>query len=1734
MKTKLFLQASITLMAALFITGTVFAEGEVPPAPAAEVPPAAPEEAPKAVEEAVKIESAPPPAESAPAPEEPADPAPVQQPEVDVPAEPVADDTETQPEIPSIETVIIEDTLPEAETPVVIELPPAAEAPDQISEEEPVVITAEAETVLAEPEIVLVDPAGEALDMASQASAEALSGADPYFTVESIKYRFSELTDFCPEPPNEDPHCFDGNTTVAVHHAIQDAIDYLQYTLGKTPDDGNIYVQKADYNWNITIGSGLTLKGLIGEPDADGVYPTIGGNVSIAHQTNGFTLSGFTIYGSVDIDDITGTLTLTDLDVSKNTGGGIEITEQKGNVVMTNVRSSDNFNTGARIDNTLGGNVTITNSAFDDNGIGSASLTQGLRISTNGIVTINGLSASRNRNTQVDISGFSNLSIRNAVINGPDNGNGLYLYSPKAAPVVVNNLSANHNAWYGIYINTAGSITFTAVDALYNQTGINIDNDSGPGTVTLNTVRASDNSLDGISISSKGSITLTSVTADNNATGFGANLDNSTGSGSVTVTSPAASGFAGANSFSGNSTKAGLFIGTNGAVTLTNIKACSNGHEGVYIANGAGRVTINKNLANWTNDFSHNGLTSSSLAGLGISTQGIVSISSSTASYNQGAGIDIDGMGAITITDVQAFNNGLGGTPRSGLSIDNTAGAGGVTIRSTVLTDYMDFSGNTNYGIYINSRGAVSVNSVWVNNNKLGLYIYNETNPTASPAVTVSNGEFNNNEFRGLVVVSKGAITLTNVSASGSLNGQNGVDLDNSTYGTSSGVTIRSSSSSVLYEFSKNGGSGIKISSKGAVSVSNVIADGNGQDGLTIASHGAITLTNVGASGNISGYGATLNNWMVGNAGVTIRSTSAATYYDFNANGQGGVYIYSNGAVSVGNITASDNKGFGLNIDRRFGAGAISVTRGTFDSNGLGGVQILSNPAVITLIDITASNNDTISDAAFYSGLLIKSTWGGTPGGSVTVKSTNTAKWFEYSNNAWRGIEIYAFGPILVSNVIAEGNNDTNIYLENISASITSPKPISVTRSTANSSTNGDGFEIYSKGNVTLNTITANENTSGYGLYVDAGDGFVSAPASVTMTGARNEFSANGLDGIHIETEGNISLMNAIADENMVHGIYLYYAGVTTATGNVTINASTNFWNSSSGNVDTGLYILTNGTVSVSRLHSNENGNYGIVIDNVPDSLLPKNVTLTSVDANWNRGTHGLFISSLGTVALNSTRADSNEQRGIEIITSGAVTFNGVSASYNSTHEANLPTGPTGIHATIKDRLTSDAEGDIWHFMGDNTISYTITLESKAFDAYLKLFHWNSGTEEWELVTEDDNSYDGIDDAQITRGSGPAGLVTGDLYYVLATSADQWGEPGDYVLGFNNTPTGTTYLYQFYGAQIDNHLGTGNVTITSPTTFRSSFNENNFIGLVINTSKAVSITNTDAEDNESDGLYVLELNNPTSVTIRNTLTTRIMSFSNNGGFGIRVPSAYGAITISGLISASDNLWTGAYLRNNMSPDLTPMAVKITSLTANGNGGAGIDVISKGNITLSNITANNNLDAANGVVLNNYYSIPVKGNVTINGTNIISGNAGDGLAVNTGGILSITGVRAENNLKSGMVLNAHTADKAVTLTNIILQYNLNNGLSLTALGVTRLTNVRSCVNGTTSSGGEGIFINTSDAYHIYINNSIAIGNVGGGIRVLSHKPWLHLLGTFYYGNNTDNINYELDLYYLTTP
>ena len=339
------LALGIALIFAFLLAGPVFAQDELPPAPAE---PAAAETAP-AVEEAAPAEE-PLPAEEPPA-------------------------------------VPVEEPLP-------VEDPPAVAVEEEAAPpvEEPAAETA--------PEIVALDEGGEVLPLASEEAFDTVATGDPYFKDGAIYRGWHDgggcaaivitgklYTFTCNKPINRCLKCLryipDSNRP-ELHEADTYSInaDLIIDPLANTN-----YV---DLTGLIGTGSGLVTVNF-----ANNFH------MIIRNVPAGFTLQGMTITGNddgslVEFTSNKGNLTLTDLDIrnSNTNGDGLEVNSLTGNVTMSAVKSNQNGDEGAKI-RVVTGKVTVTNSSFDDNGAGAFwHGSHSLYIQSNGAISLNGVSAS--------------------------------------------------------------------------------------------------------------------------------------------------------------------------------------------------------------------------------------------------------------------------------------------------------------------------------------------------------------------------------------------------------------------------------------------------------------------------------------------------------------------------------------------------------------------------------------------------------------------------------------------------------------------------------------------------------------------------------------------------------------------------------------------------------------------------------------------------------------------------------------------------------------------------------------------------------------------------------------------------------------------------------------------------------------------------------------------------------------------------------------------------------------------------------------------------------------------------------------------------------------------------------------------------------------------------------------------------------------------------------------------
>ena len=318
------------------------------------------------------------------------------------------------------------------------------------------------------------------------------------------------------------------------------------------------------------------------------------------------------------------------------------------------------------------------------------------------------------------------------------------------------------------------------------------------------------------------------------------------------------------------------------------------------------------------------------------------------------------------------------------------------------------------------------------------------------------------------------------------------------------------------------------------VTLNDIVISGvtSGNNGLTVKTTGNITLHNVKSNNNSAGVGgAKLDNTSGSGTSITIGSDSSGNS-EFSNNGSQGLAVYSNGDITLMDVTAEGNTNNGAYLDNTGSSTSSTVTVGnsTFgDSaatgNGLAGLKVYSN-GDITLTDVIADNN---SD----SGAHLDNT-SSTTAGTVMVDNSMGG---EFSANELAGLRVYSNGDITLTSVTADNNGDSGAHLDNTGSSTSST--VTVDNSTGGEfNTNGlAGLRVYSNGDITLLDVMADDNMNN-GAVLDNTSSTIAGTVTLdNSTGG--EFNANGLNGLKVNSNGDITLTSVSAEGNQKDGAYL-------------------------------------------------------------------------------------------------------------------------------------------------------------------------------------------------------------------------------------------------------------------------------------------------------------------------------------------------------------------------------------------------------------------------------------------------------------------------------------------------------------------------------------------------------------------------------------------------------------------
>lgn len=855
------------------------------------------------------------------------------------------------------------------------------------------------------------------------------------------------------------------------------------------------------------------------------------------------------------------------------------------------------------------------------------------------------------------------------------------------------------------------------------------------------------NGVSGIRVlSHNGTIKVKDVTSSNHQR-RGAWLDNTdSGSAGIEVTN---------SSFNHNTTvfdDSGLDIYSNGNVTINGGSASNNINGNGLSITEAKSVTIKNSV------FSNNSISPDHAAwGYGVIIRlddriANVTLENVYANTNENTGIKIVTMGVINLKDVQASFNGFGTLgERDGIFLDNCVDDGSglclsttakpVSVKSTRVDD------NGADGLEIFSKSGVTIDSIRAYNNVgSGLYINNcmyhasVSGCQGSGSVTIKSptsagvdgvNYFGHNGGYGVYVYTRGSISVSNFNAE--YNSDEGLYLDNNNYGSSAGVTIKSTISGYINNCSHQTDEGLDINSHGTISISKIACnfntgegadldnDGavsaksvtvsdseflhNDQDGLEITSKGNVTLINVSSSfnGSSAGYHGVYVDNTYGTGNVTIKSSSSKTQYDCSYNTGHGIYVLTFGSASIRNMNCkyNDYNGVFIENDASPSVKSISLSNGEFSYNAQNGIELTSRGA-ISLKDVSAKYNSitgAMLDNCLWDGGLLQCL------GSGTLTVSGSANHFSFNDNY--GMRARSGKNISLTNVHARYNDWDGLFLSNGQMGSTGSVTVKTSSKTIMSELTGNGgfgnFDnliIFSNGPVTIQNVLSTF-CSAFGIRVDN----PSAGISKSLKIIRSTANYNHYGGIYLNTNSNLIVTDTSADYNDTWGL------MVDTDGSVNISCTGPLGSCSfSGNATgDGLDIYARKSITISKIVANGNGDSsgdcGMDLHNytTPSELVPDPINLTNIVVNDN-----FYI-------------------GVNAITDANITLNTVTAIDNNTGVWLQNNGGTG-NVTVKGTNLLDANNVGMRIYSNGTVNVSkVTVQNSITGNGLYVYAYTLG-----------------------------------------------------------------------------------------------------------------------------------------------------------------------------------------------------------------------------------------------------------------------------------------------------------------------------------------------------------------------------------------------------------------------
>ncbi len=1042
-------------------------------------------------------------------------------------------------------------------------------------------------------------------------------------------------------------------------------------------------------------------------------------------------------------------------------------------------------------------------------------------------------------------------------------------------------------------------------------------------------------------------------------------------------------------------------------------------------------------------------------------------VDGSSASIAKLTGIIGAGSGQTVFSEISAFSilNMPGPFTLSGMTIQRESGTAKPVINfdniggTIVLKDLVIYNATSEGGLRIeHTRGSVLIDDFTVNfSHSNGAVI---DNTAGSGNVTIRNSEFIASGGSNLLVYSNGSVLLDGVATVNS--SVNGASIT-----AQKGVTVKNS----RFSGSTNG-AGLEITenSAGNMNLDWVYAQFNRYGVMVYTKNGSITAKNITTRDNTY-RGLVLDTCVwdgVKCAGNPLSGNITLINSDHNqAADYPQVGIYALGAVSISNIQVQNGDSSGLLIDNSSAATAkpVTISNANLVHNKATNLWIYSK-GLITLDGVLAAYS-TVG-----SGMYVMNTYG-TAG--VVIKGTSGTSGAIWNNQD--GLTLQTNGPVTITAL--DASNNLTLYGAYISAggkvtlSGTAAAPLNF------SSNHTFGLKITTPGEINLAYVQALGNLSGSGIILKNESGTAGVNIKFTKSSGNQ-----GGSGLKVSSNGAITLTSVIANNNGVNGASLDNSG---AVKPITLNGSASAPNTFNGNQETGLELYTQGSVILKEVSAAGNS---ATVRTAEFGKYYQDALYNSEPDNW------LFYGANDYKIIISVHSDFFYP---EIALYDPVGITPLATSGPSGYDNSLHYKLSSGSGYYFFKISGGELGGYEVKLTREGVPYDGSLrqDSNVYGLYIDNRSLSNPSASVTMINTGASSGD-------FRGNGARGLNIFTIKNLAITKADSsYGGAGGAILTCTNGPitlkefrsnfnpssgavvSALTSISVSGGAAIGN-LGigldlyaNGTITVTgSPSGSPFYFSDNSDNGLNVLTSGAVNLSNLVAGNNYR-GVNVGSWGN---VTITNALATY------NNLQGIYVDTR-GTITLKN-VSTYNNFLSGIELINN-SLDLN-RGVSVTNLRLERDTGNGLRILTNGPILLNNVSAYT-IYSGDCVYLKNDTASSNAGVTYTGGWVDTCGQTG--VNILSKGAVTLTNLESDNPNWHGIsIFNKESPLNAkVTLTNIGVKNALHgSGLQVITNGPILITNIKAIWN----VGGQGIFLLNDTSP---INAGVTIKASGGQIN-----------------------------------